>query len=111
MALFHKLGNDAAIVHLDCPSGKNSAKHLWKDVFLGAAVSGSTALKSGMLPGCISDAELAKVTAGDVLEIAVVVPGELEKKELVRFAKKSANDRLEAIQRDLAWFGLTVEDN
>lgn len=77
MSDYHVLEQDGyhlrVIHHFAMPAGNNAVGVSWKAAGLAAGVLGTTRLVEGTGPGQITTAEKAQITAGDVVEIEVIV--------------------------------------
>ena len=67
-------GEARVVLHSAMPAGNNSVGVSWKDAALNSGQQGTTVLMEGTGAGQITTAELADVTAGDVLEVAGTIP-------------------------------------
>jgi len=103
------------VVHIAVPAGSNSAGKSWKDVVLGAGLNVSR-LTEGVAPGNITTAELASITAGDIIEFSTSVKAEsggrtvIEMKSAVnKMVDQFITDKLDELKNKYKYYGHTQD--
>jgi hypothetical protein len=114
MAKIHVLDSDGngvyrVVLHTPVAGGNNSAGHAWTDVVVAAGLNTSI-LPEGTGIGEISTAELADITAGNVLEIVSSINAEsggATAGSLTALANQIIADRTAQLAQKYKFFGYT----
>ena len=111
MSALHILDQDngqfRCVAHQPVPAGSNTAGITWKNIILGAGLNFTT-LVEGTLPGQITTAEKAQITAGDVVEAAFTIPlhsGGTSNAQIDAYALAEFANWRNAMQLKYAYFG------